>query len=101
MRLGWFLIVASNIRAPPTINLLSEIMLIIRLVSWSVWSVLCLRLLCFFRASYSLYLYSLRQHGSFFNGKGISQRGYVIEYLIVSLHWVPLNLLILSFSFVV
>nr|ANU04567.1 NADH dehydrogenase subunit 4 [Hirondellea gigas] len=101
MSLGWFLMVASNMSAPPTINLLSEIMLIISLVSWSVWSVLCLSLLCFFSASYSLYLYSLSQHGSFFNGKGISQSGYVMEYLIVSLHWVPLNLLILSFSFVV
>ena len=60
--LGWFLLLAANIAAPPTINLIGELDIIISIVGWEERLLLILRLL-FFRASYGLYLFSMRQHG--------------------------------------
>ena len=61
--LWWFLLRAGNIAAPTTLNLLGEISLIISVVSWRKVSMLSISLLSFFRAAYTLYIFSLRQHG--------------------------------------
>ena len=94
--LWWFLLCSANIAAPPTLNLLGEISLLNRVVSWSLISILGLSLLSFFRAAYTLYLYSFSQHGKLnlilFSYSG----GYKREYLLLFLHWFPLNLLILK-----
>lgn len=94
--LWWFLLCSRNIAAPPTLNLLGEISLLNRLVSWSWVSILALALLSFFRAAYTLYLYSFSQHGKLFSGIFAFFTGYVREYLVLLLHWFPLNLLILK-----
>lgn len=94
--LWWFLLCSRNIAAPPTLNLLGEISLLNRLVSWSWVSILALALLSFFRAAYTLYLYSFSQHGKLFSGIFAFSTGYVREYLVLLLHWFPLNLLILK-----
>nr|ALO77619.1 NADH deshydrogenase subunit 4 [Cantharidae sp. GENSP01] len=95
MTLWWFLLSSSNMAAPPSFNLLGEIMLINSLVSWSIISMLVLMFLSFFAASYSLYLYSFSQHGKLsFSGFSMSS-GSIREYLLLFLHWVPLNLLFL------
>lgn len=94
--LWWFLLCSRNIAAPPTLNLLGEISLLNRLVRWSWVSILSLALLSFFRAAYTLYLYSFSQHGKLFSGIFAFSTGYVREYLVLLLHWFPLNLLILK-----
>lgn len=94
--LWWFLLCSRNIAAPPTLNLLGEIRLLNRIVSWSWVSILCLSLLSFFRAAYTLYLYSYRQHGKVFSGLYSFSLGFNREYLVLFLHWFPLNLLILK-----
>lgn len=94
--LWWFLLCSRNIAAPPTLNLLGEIRLLNSLVSWSWVSILALALLSFFRAAYTLYLYSFSQHGKLFSGIFAFSTGYVREYLVLLLHWFPLNLLILK-----
>lgn len=96
LALWWFLLCSSNIAAPPTLNLLGEIRLLNRIVSWSWLSIISLALLSFFSASYTLYLYSYRQHGKLFSGIFSFSTGYVREYIILFLHWFPLNLLILK-----
>nr|SBT96186.1 ND4 [Haploginglymus sp. JP-2016] len=94
MSLFWFLMISSNMSAPPMINLLGEITLISGLLSWSVVSLVMLSLLSFLSASYSLYLYSMSQHGVFFLS-GVSIKSVVmLEYLCIFLHWGPLNGLI-------
>lgn len=93
--LWWFLLSSANIAAPPTLNLLGEISLINRIVSWSWVSILILSLLSFFRAAYTLYLYAYRQHGKIFSGAYSFSGGSVREFLLLFLHWFPLNLLIL------
>jgi NADH-ubiquinone oxidoreductase chain 4 len=94
--LWWFLLCSSNMAAPPTLNLLGEISLLNRIVRWSWVSILCLSLLSFFRAAYTLYLYSYSQHGKVFSGLYSFSLGFNREYLLLFLHWFPLNLLILK-----
>nr|YP_010191940.1 NADH dehydrogenase subunit 4 [Tanypus punctipennis]QZM06609.1 NADH dehydrogenase subunit 4 [Tanypus punctipennis] len=96
MALWWFLLCSSNMAAPPTLNLLGEISLLNSIVSWSWVSMLCLSLLSFFSAAYTLYLYSYSQHGKVFSGLYSFSLGFNREYLVLFLHWFPLNLLILK-----
>ena len=55
-----------------------------------------LGLLSFFSAAYTLYMYSLSQHGLFYNCLYACCSGKVQEYLSLFLHWLPLNVLILN-----
>nr|ALO70302.1 NADH deshydrogenase subunit 4 [Astenus lyonessius] len=96
MSLWWFLLSSSNMAAPPSLNLLGEIMLINSLVSWSSLTMVMLMLMSFFSAVYSLYLYSYSQHGKFYSGLYSFSMGYVREFLLLILHWLPLNLLVLK-----
>nr|YP_009503505.1 NADH dehydrogenase subunit 4 [Isoperla bilineata]AXB38851.1 NADH dehydrogenase subunit 4 [Isoperla bilineata] len=96
MTLWWFLLSSCNMAAPPSLNLLSEISLLNSLVSWTWTSMFMLGLLSFFSAAYTLYLYSYSQHGKIYSGVYACASGYVREYLLLFLHWVPLNLLILK-----
>nr|QNE85696.1 NADH dehydrogenase subunit 4 [Schoenomyza litorella] len=96
MSLWWFLLCSANMAAPPTLNLLGEIFLINSIVSWSWFSMLLLSLLSFFSAAYTLYLYAYSQHGKIFSGVYSFSSGSIREYLLLFLHWFPLNLLILK-----
>nr|WNH42407.1 NADH dehydrogenase subunit 4 [Neoperla dianae] len=96
MTLWWFLLSSSNMAAPPSLNLLSEISLLNSIVSWSWVSMVMLGLLSFFSAAYTLYLYSYSQHGSVYSGVYSCSVGFSREYTLLFLHWFPLNLLILK-----
>lgn len=96
LSLWWFLLVIANIAAPPSLNLLGELILINRLINYSYLIMPLIIVISFFRAVYCLYLYSYSQHGKFFIGlysfKIISYR----ELNLIILHWVPLNLILLK-----
>nr|YP_010526599.1 NADH dehydrogenase subunit 4 [Megaxyela euchroma]UXP85891.1 NADH dehydrogenase subunit 4 [Megaxyela euchroma] len=96
MSLWWFLLSSSNMAAPPSLNLLSEIVLLNSMVSWSLITMLMLCFLSFFSAAYTLYMYSYSQHGKIYSGVYSSSQGYIREYLLLFLHWFPLNMLILK-----
>nr|YP_007474260.1 NADH dehydrogenase subunit 4 [Austinograea alayseae]AEX32650.1 NADH dehydrogenase subunit 4 [Austinograea alayseae] len=96
MGLWWFLLSVSNMASPPSLNLLGEISLITSVVSWSKVSMVGLSLLSSFSAAYTLYMYSLSQHGLFYNCLYACCSGKVQEYLSLFLHWLPLNVLILN-----
>jgi len=96
MAFWWFVLRAGNIAAPPTLNLLGEISLIVRVVSWRKVSIIYISLLSFFRAAYTLYMFSLSQHGKYYRALFSCCSGKTREYLVLSLHWIPLNLLILK-----
>nr|ALO70753.1 NADH deshydrogenase subunit 4 [Neophonus bruchi] len=96
MSLWWFLFNSSNMAAPPSLNLLGEIILINSLVSWSYYCMISLSFISFFSAVYSLYLFSYTQHGKMYLGVYSFCNGYIREFLLLLLHWLPLNLLILK-----
>nr|YP_009564006.1 NADH dehydrogenase subunit 4 [Gebiacantha plantae]QAX91356.1 NADH dehydrogenase subunit 4 [Gebiacantha plantae] len=101
MGLWWFLLSVGNMAAPPTLNLLGEINLIMSVVSWSSLTMVGISLLSFFSAAYTLYMYSLSQHGVFYNSIYSVCSGKVREYLVLLLHWLPLNILILKGSMLI
>lgn len=99
LSLWWFLLCSGNIAAPPTLNLLGEISLLNRIISWSWLTIISLSLLSFFRAAYTLFLFAYRQHGKIYSGIYFFSSGRSREFLLLILHWLPLNLLIIKRSF--
>nr|APX40676.1 NADH dehydrogenase subunit 4 [Cryptocephalus aureolus] len=99
LSLWWFLFSACNMAAPPSLNLLGEICLINSIVFYSSLSMVFIMLLSFFSASYSLYLYAFSQHGWICSGSYSFSGGFVREYLLMLLHWIPLNFMILKGDF--
>jgi NADH-ubiquinone oxidoreductase chain 4 len=93
--LWWFLLCVRNIAAPPSLNLVSEIILICRMITLSLYNILVLILLLFLRAAYSLYLYSISQHG-----KGLEKFRIITfnrrEYSLIFFHWFPLRVVFLK-----
>nr|QFI35724.1 NADH dehydrogenase subunit 4 [Cressida cressida] len=99
MSLWWFLIVSSNMAAPPSMNLMGEMSLINSMLSWSYLTMFLLMLISFFSAGYSLYLYSYIQYGNYNSMIYSIYMSNSREYLLLLLHLVPLNLLILKIDY--
>lgn len=94
--LWWFIFRACNIAAPPSLNLLGEVGLLIRIINWSTLSFLILILISFFSAAYCYYLYAYSQHGQLYASNHACYSGELREFLLIILHWIPLNFLILK-----
>nr|AML26175.1 NADH dehydrogenase subunit 4 [Scolytinae sp. BMNH 1274290] len=99
LSLWWFLFCSSNMSAPPSLNLVGEIILINSIYLYSEYILFFMFFLVFYGGVYSLFLYSFTQHGQFYSGlfsiNQISSR----EYFLLFLHWVPLNLLFMKGEF--
>nr|YP_009378634.1 NADH dehydrogenase subunit 4 [Pseudunio marocanus]ARH56118.1 NADH dehydrogenase subunit 4 [Pseudunio marocanus] len=59
----WFLMCAINMAAPPSLNLWSELMLGVSILSYSIGFAVFTGLMTFLAAVYSWYVYSATQHG--------------------------------------
>nr|YP_010531107.1 NADH dehydrogenase subunit 4 [Omoglymmius wukong]UXW93694.1 NADH dehydrogenase subunit 4 [Omoglymmius wukong] len=94
MSLWWFLLCSSNMAAPPSLNLLGEISLLNSMMSYSWVLMINLMLMSFFSAVYTLFLYCYSQHGLIYSGKFSCSLGFIREYLLLVLHWLPLNLIL-------
>nr|QNP10118.1 NADH dehydrogenase subunit 4 [Ochthebius colveranus] len=96
LAMWWFLFSISNMSAPPSLNLIGEILLINSMIFWNMFSMFILIFLLFFSAAYSLYLYSYTQHGKLCCSLHSFSMPNLREFLLLFLHWVPLNILILK-----
>nr|ANH54440.1 NADH dehydrogenase subunit 4 [Cycloneda sanguinea] len=101
MSLWWFLMVIANMAAPPSLNLLGEIVLINSLINYSFLCMYLMIFLSFFSAVYCLFLYSFSQHGKFFNGLYSFKMFNNRELLLMLMHWYPLNLILLKSDYFV
>lgn len=63
LSIWWFLFTAWNIAAPPSINLIREIILLTSIISTSLTNILILIIIRFLAAAYSLNIYTSTQHG--------------------------------------
>uniref|UniRef100_UPI0030FEE799 NADH dehydrogenase subunit 4 n=1 Tax=Coladenia agnioides TaxID=2866479 RepID=UPI0030FEE799 len=99
LSLWWFLLLSAAMAAPPSLNLIGEISLINSLISWSWMTMLMLMMISFFSAGYSLYLYSYSQHGKYNFSLYSFYTGMSREYLLLLLHWLPLNIMILKIDY--
>nr|YP_010580835.1 NADH dehydrogenase subunit 4 [Euwallacea interjectus]UZT26981.1 NADH dehydrogenase subunit 4 [Euwallacea interjectus]WEP25218.1 NADH dehydrogenase subunit 4 [Euwallacea interjectus] len=99
LSLWWFLFCSSNMSAPPSFNLVGEVILINSLFLYSGYMLFFTFFLVFYSGVYSLFLYSFTQHGQFYSGVFSIYQVNGREYLLLFLHWVPLNLLFLKGEF--
>nr|YP_010557160.1 NADH dehydrogenase subunit 4 [Aporia hastata]UYX58343.1 NADH dehydrogenase subunit 4 [Aporia hastata] len=99
MSLWWFLFLIGNMAVPPTMNFLGEIELINSMISWSWLTMIMLMFISFFSVGYSLYLFSYSQHGDYNMGLYSFYVGVSREYLLLFLHWLPLNIIFLKFDY--
>nr|YP_010373793.1 NADH dehydrogenase subunit 4 [Bryanellocoris orientalis]UPI55320.1 NADH dehydrogenase subunit 4 [Bryanellocoris orientalis] len=96
MSMMWFMLSINNMSSPPSLNFLGEIMLIKSLISWSGFSILFLSFSSFLSCCYSIYLYSITQHGVMYGGLSFISCGTVREYILIFYHWLPLNILFMK-----
>nr|YP_010713558.1 NADH dehydrogenase subunit 4 [Purpuradusta gracilis]WDA98690.1 NADH dehydrogenase subunit 4 [Purpuradusta gracilis] len=96
LSLWWFFFCIMNMAAPPSINLMGEIMIFPSVMFSSSYYILPLSLMSFLAALYSMYLFTSIQHGgspkfmkpfSSFKSSG---------YTLLFLHWIPGNMLIIK-----
>nr|ARA90998.1 NADH dehydrogenase subunit 4 [Hishimonoides recurvatis] len=87
--LFWFLLCSFNMSCPPSLNFVSEFMILLSSMNYWVWSIMFFVGISFFAACFSYYLYSFSQHGLFHNLYSFSNLN-LIEYLCLFMHLVPL-----------
>lgn len=92
----WFIFSCANMAAPPRINLIREIILIIAIIKQSIIVVIPLRMIRFVTVAYSLYLYSSTNHGSNINISAPISRIKLSDINLMTLHLIPIILIILK-----
>nr|YP_010939802.1 NADH dehydrogenase subunit 4 [Charonia tritonis]WLF86361.1 NADH dehydrogenase subunit 4 [Charonia tritonis] len=96
LALWWFMFCVMNMAAPPSINLLGEIMIFPSTIFSSSYFLVSLGLMSFLAALYSMYLFTSIQHGGSpkfikpFND--FKMPGFTMFFL----HWIPGNILIIK-----
>jgi len=78
----WLLSILIRIAAPPIINLVSEILCIIRILSFSTFNIVWIRISIFLAGVYSMILYSRTQQSVFFSNKILTKTSLISEILV-------------------
>nr|AYQ22941.1 NADH dehydrogenase subunit 4 [Orthione mesoamericana] len=98
--LWWFMTMASNMSAPPSMSLLGEMAAFTTFMTWSYSSTLVLMALNFLPAAYSLYLYAEVALGKAPSSVSPVSPLYFREHLVSLLHLLPLFLLTFKMSII-
>nr|YP_009178186.1 NADH dehydrogenase subunit 4 [Cyprinodon tularosa]AJW75477.1 NADH dehydrogenase subunit 4 [Cyprinodon tularosa]UPW99465.1 NADH dehydrogenase subunit 4 [Cyprinodon tularosa] len=96
MATWWFIATLANLALPPLPNLMGELMIITSLFNWSMWTLILTGLGTLITASYSLYMFLLTQRGPLPNHLISLDPSHSREHLLLTLHLLPLLLLILK-----
>nr|YP_009539828.1 NADH dehydrogenase subunit 4 [Cerithidea obtusa]AYQ21831.1 NADH dehydrogenase subunit 4 [Cerithidea obtusa] len=96
LSLWWFLFCVLNMAAPPSINLLGEIMIFPSVIFSSSYFILPLAMMSFLSALYSMYLFTCSQHGGAPKFTKPFSQANPSSYTLLFLHWIPANFLILK-----
>jgi len=92
--LAFFLLCGANIASPPSLNLLSEIYLIRRIVGFDKLILVIFPIGSFLGAVFTIFLFSYSQHGKVFYSVRNYWSPYLVELNSLILHIIPLNMLI-------
>nr|YP_980187.1 NADH dehydrogenase subunit 4 [Coleonyx variegatus]BAF43975.1 NADH dehydrogenase subunit 4 [Coleonyx variegatus] len=95
MTTWWLMASLANLALPPTINLMGELIIISTLFSWSTPTILITGLTTLITATYSLYIFLMTQRNKMMNHLTFPP-SHTREHLLMSLHMIPLTLLILT-----
>nr|QIZ12606.1 NADH dehydrogenase subunit 4 [Hemiarthrum setulosum] len=93
--LCFFLLASLNMAAPPSLNLLSEVGLIITSLSFSTIFSIPLTLMSFMSAVYSLFLYTSTQHGKISSFTNPFSSVSSTNFFIIFFHWIPAQILLM------
>nr|YP_009355464.1 NADH dehydrogenase subunit 4 [Bedotia geayi]BAX03743.1 NADH dehydrogenase subunit 4 [Bedotia geayi]BBU25601.1 NADH dehydrogenase subunit 4 [Bedotia geayi] len=96
MATWWFIASLANLALPPLPNLMGELMIICSLFHWSWWTLMITGLGTLITAGYSLYMFLMTQRGPLPNHILALDPTHSREHLLITLHLLPLILLILK-----
>nr|YP_010126760.1 NADH dehydrogenase subunit 4 [Pluvialis squatarola]QPO06026.1 NADH dehydrogenase subunit 4 [Pluvialis squatarola] len=96
MSTWWLLANLTNMALPPTTNLMAELTIMITLFNWSAFTIILTGLATFLTASYTLYMLLMTQRGALPTHITSIQNSNTREHLLMTLHIIPLLLLILK-----
>nr|YP_010531315.1 NADH dehydrogenase subunit 4 [Mileewa amplimacula]UXX17574.1 NADH dehydrogenase subunit 4 [Mileewa amplimacula] len=94
MTLFWFIFCCFNMSCPPSINFLSEIMIMCSMISFWSFSYFFIIYISFIGACFSFFLFSYSQHGSYVNNYSYCM-GNTREFLLMMIHLIPLFFIML------
>nr|YP_009685942.1 NADH dehydrogenase subunit 4 [Scriptaphyosemion cauveti]QDW10563.1 NADH dehydrogenase subunit 4 [Scriptaphyosemion cauveti] len=96
MTAWWFLASLANLALPPLPNLMGELLIITSLFCWSSWTIILTGLGTLITAGYSLFMFLMTQRGPLPNHIIAMDPSHSREHLLMSLHLIPLLLLVLK-----
>nr|AHN95898.1 NADH dehydrogenase subunit 4 [Ixobrychus flavicollis] len=96
MAIWWLLANLTNMALPPTTNLMAELTIMIALFNWSTPTILLTGAATFLTASYTLFMLLTTQRGTLPNHITSVQNSNTREHLLMTLHTIPMLLLILK-----
>nr|YP_010757434.1 NADH dehydrogenase subunit 4 [Leofa pulchella]WEU77777.1 NADH dehydrogenase subunit 4 [Leofa pulchella] len=85
----WFLLCAFNMSCPPSLNFLSELMILTSMMNFWFNSVYYFVLISFLCACFSFFLYSYSQHGLYHSNYSFSSLN-LAEFNCIFMHLIPL-----------
>nr|YP_010016379.1 NADH dehydrogenase subunit 4 [Odontaspis ferox]QOI73765.1 NADH dehydrogenase subunit 4 [Odontaspis ferox]QTJ25356.1 NADH dehydrogenase subunit 4 [Odontaspis ferox] len=93
MATWWLFTSLANLALPPSPNLMGELLIITSLFNWSNWTMILSGLGVLITASYSLYMFLMTQRGPTPHHILSLNPNYTREHLLMSLHLMPVLLL--------
>nr|WRK21526.1 NADH dehydrogenase subunit 4 [Tartessus sp.] len=85
----WFILCMFNMSCPPSVNFISELMIMNSMISYWLSSFYYLVFICFFCSCFSFYLFIYIHHGSFHNMYSYSLCNFR-EFLMLFIHIFPM-----------
>nr|YP_003457053.1 NADH dehydrogenase subunit 4 [Himantolophus albinares]BAI77127.1 NADH dehydrogenase subunit 4 [Himantolophus albinares] len=92
----WFIASLANLALPPLPNLMGELMILTSLFNWSYWTLALTGAGTLITAAYSLYMFLMTQRGPVPSHILALEPSHTREHLLMTLHLLPLTLLILK-----
>nr|DBA43762.1 TPA_asm: ND4 [Bombus sichelii] len=99
MTMMWFMMCVFNSGAPISLNMVSEVFLLISLVGWFKYLFFILMIYCLLSFMYSIYLFSFIQYGKVFDLKINLKSMKLLNFMTLILHLLPLNMIIFNLFF--
>nr|AFS67015.1 NADH dehydrogenase subunit 4 [Salamandrella keyserlingii] len=96
MATWWLLANLSNMALPPSLNLWGELTIMVSLFNWSNWTILITGVGTLITASYTLYMFLMTQRGPMPNHLNSTSPTFTREHLLLTIHIIPMLLLILK-----
>nr|YP_009001968.1 NADH dehydrogenase subunit 4 [Peltorhamphus novaezeelandiae]AFH09407.1 NADH dehydrogenase subunit 4 [Peltorhamphus novaezeelandiae] len=96
MATWWFISGLANLALPPLPNLMGELIIITSLFVWSWWTIILTGAGTLITAGYTLYMFLMTQRGMLPAHLIATEPSHTREHLLISLHLLPLCLLVVK-----